>query len=396
MAAPLAALALLGSYAVTAAHNSQCSSEEAVVPSRASSLAQLQTHRHSSSTAGAIEEDNDASHESNSALCSQGKLLPELYLLGAQKCATTEFADDLMNSGVLSTGRLQPAYGDGKKEWHFFDGFYLHEDARWDVEKAQNRWLEALPPCPADSAATTSQRVILAEMTPNNLMYLPYGSGFAMSDSSANDLTKSDTINLPSTLAQFYGPLGQRLHFITLLREPLSRMQSGWYQSLTAKAVGLPGMEGTDGANFHEDLVAGLEEAEKGRLSMLMFSSMYGRQLQGFLAPFSASQFILMPYKLYTGDTQEEVCSIVSSVVGLPLHCQSPDAADRALQHNEHPSLEEEVPPNLRIRYDSFMEPENDLLVDVLLQAFLRGATLPLFHEEATQANIKAWLTSAW
>eukprot|EP00971_Amphidinium_carterae_P309308 6146677-Amphidinium_carterae.1 len=36
------------------------------------------------------------------ATCAEGRLLPEVYLLGAPKCGTTELADDLMQSGIHS------------------------------------------------------------------------------------------------------------------------------------------------------------------------------------------------------------------------------------------------------------------------------------------------------
>eukprot|EP00971_Amphidinium_carterae_P303558 6031704-Amphidinium_carterae.1 len=111
----------------------------------------------------------------------RGKLLPELYVLGAQKSGTTEFAVDLMDSGALMLSgadcslmcnscrgilsaasqrvhsglekecacvlRLGPMPNQSSQEWHFFEYWLVDHDHYWQQGLAMEDWYNALPAC---------------------------------------------------------------------------------------------------------------------------------------------------------------------------------------------------------------------------------------------------------
>merc|ERR1719198_1171217 len=73
---------------------------------------------------------NRGTHPYATSLCMDGKLVPKVYLLGAQKSATTSLAFDLMKAGIKSAaGR--------SKEWGMLES-----------GASRDEWLEQLPFAP--------------------------------------------------------------------------------------------------------------------------------------------------------------------------------------------------------------------------------------------------------
>merc|ERR1740130_2407917 len=72
-------------------------------------------------------------------LCIEGKAVPKLYVLGAQKTSTSSFANDLACAGIAPV----PSTSGNPKEFGFFSG-----RLKWSgAEKEKDEWLNQLPYC---------------------------------------------------------------------------------------------------------------------------------------------------------------------------------------------------------------------------------------------------------
>merc|ERR1719502_1389331 len=98
----------------------------------------------------------DTDPETN--FCFEGKLLPQFYLLGAPKCATTSFSMELGRHGHV---REAPKLW-SPKEWHFWEHFATESD----TEKAREVFFAALGACP-------KERLVLGDYSINNLAAVP-------------------------------------------------------------------------------------------------------------------------------------------------------------------------------------------------------------------------------
>lgn len=133
-------------------------------------------------------------------LCLNGRLVPELFVIGAQKSGTTSLASEL-SSGSADIILPESDEDYEKKEPHSFD---------WKYDEGEEHWLSRWPPCQQD------RRVLAVDMTP----------------------VLHTHICVPCRIRERYGELSGRLKFIVLLRNPVERMQSAFYHGQ---------------AGFHED-----------------------------------------------------------------------------------------------------------------------------------------------
>lgn len=136
-------------------------------------------------------------------VCMYGRFVPEFILIGVVKAATTSFAANLRQSnGIIFPSRCP----DGEpglcehgtdKEGHFFDmyrglgPYYMSE---------------SFPKCRHDV------RMVATDESPRYML----------------------DRNVPATIANWYGTLQLRLKFIILLRDPVARFQSDYYQAKKA------------------------------------------------------------------------------------------------------------------------------------------------------------------
>eukprot|EP00403_Amphidinium_massartii_P004983 CAMPEP_0178373656 /NCGR_PEP_ID=MMETSP0689_2-20121128/1972_1 /TAXON_ID=160604 /ORGANISM="Amphidinium massartii, Strain CS-259" /LENGTH=347 /DNA_ID=CAMNT_0019993599 /DNA_START=193 /DNA_END=1233 /DNA_ORIENTATION=+ len=320
--------------------------------------------------------------------CMEGRLVPEVYLLGASKSASTSLATEMHAQGIGNPHNINytsPGWPD--KEFAFFDSYLNWTNSTLDFGRMKQAWLDCMPGCPASSTS----RSIIADFTPMNLAYTALGPNLRPS-SRVNIGGMMDFFSLPSALRHFYGSaMGRQITFIALLREPLARMQSAWYQS---KAVQHPGLgilynytssggyvpdahAGSSGASFAEDLLLAINEFSQGRTTMLMWSSIYGRQLQDWLRKFHAQQFTLIPYRYYTTIAPAEVCNGISQRLRMTITCNPSALSSHQSNVRPHPSLEEDVTLDLQQQFQELIAPENQLLREVLLDAHHRGSSLP-------------------
>merc|ERR1719276_591606 len=162
-------------------------------------------------------------------LCIKGRQVPQLYVLGEPKTATTSFSWDLMSAGIetlgvqLREGRPEKPKGYCFKEMHFFDGVmnwdHVHEEGSLAYAAEKHKWLDLFDSCGVE-------RRVLADFTPSNLLMTP--RPWPALYKGTRKWEKPE-IDLPNLLPALYGDEQSRLVFVVMLREPLALFQSLWY-----------------------------------------------------------------------------------------------------------------------------------------------------------------------
>jgi len=366
------------------------------------SLRQLVVQRHRRHRGEQLNLSSVGATKWQSPTCAGGRLLPEVYVLGPPKSATTEISEDMNASGIVSVAAVSTQgsyYSDSPagspKEFHYFLRSYRSANHTFDVARSGQVWFESLPACsePTDEG----ERMITADYTPNHLAMAPPGSGFSIVRTSLPSDAGFVAIDMPQTLLSIYshymGAAINRVRFIINLREPLSRMQSHWYHMRVRGINAIPFLLA---ANFSEDVRIAVDGYEQGRISLILWFGLYGRQLQQYVAAFAPSQFFLLPYLYYTSVAKAEVCGALSLFLDYPLTCEAVIPASEASMHTDHPSVEEDVAPDLIERFQQTIAAEKELLVQQLTMAHQQGATLAHFAGSPSAAAVEEWLTRGW
>jgi len=320
-------------------------------------------------TSGNLTESFHASAAQLINLCAGGKFLPELYVLGAQKSATTSLALDLVRAGVES------AAGD-QKELRFFDD---------GLRQVRSMWLRQLPVCPASEI-----RRVLADFSPRNLAHTQMPVGWKPSTEGQKQ------VDVPALLSSFYGPqASRRLNFVVMLREPLSRMRSAWHHS---HQLGLK-WDGAAGPSFSKDLSFSLQEALHGKYTNWLWRSMYSRHIESFLDHFEPRQFVIVPFLQYMQINRQGVACSLSKRLRYPNICEQavPHAEAPHANSRTYPALENDVPQQIRLEFEHFIAAENGRLVQLLARTQRQGAELANYHDRMGDDHaIKSWLEAAW
>lgn len=327
-------------------------------------------------------------------ICIQGKQVPDFYVLGVQKCATSSLANNLMEAGMKNVhGDLNP------KEFHWFDhrmNYSLPMPDGYETNKAQ--WLSWMPECPIDG-----MRSVLADFTPDYLRLVPRPHKDFTIRSSLREWMKVQEMDIlgPQKMRNLYGPVpAQRLHFAVMFREPLAQMQSAWYH---AKSFNFHNAcKSCKASSFKEALQTNLEELkEQGKsdriLSPWVWTTMYARQLEPWLKFFNPSQFYLIPMKQLTGEKKDNICYELSSRLSFGVDCNSEGAESLHSWSHEHPQVDEDAGPEMRKAFDRAMAPEKWRLIKLLTNASRSGMGLANYEGQAGNATaIKGWLEGSW
>mmetsp|Transcript_56521 Transcript_56521/g.127048 ORF Transcript_56521/g.127048 Transcript_56521/m.127048 type:complete len:347 (+) Transcript_56521:46-1086(+) len=252
-----------------------------------------------------------------SVLCSRKKWLPELYVLGAPKAATTSLAWELVHNGIPSTATMA-SYNStvgvdealynltvgvdqafqreqsessfmNTKEWYFALQWVVNHDFVWDPAAAKEDWFRSMPACPVVDSSLATERKLFAEYNPGFLSMVGDSAtlgGFG----SLIGVSPNSSVNLPAWMQMLYGPLITRLTFVVMLREPLSAMQSSWYHARTYKdstgkePMGILGVAAAH--SFLSQLQETMEQFEQGHVSLWLWHVAYGTQLRQYLSFF--------------------------------------------------------------------------------------------------------------
>jgi len=332
--------------------------------------------------------------------CVGGRHVPKLYVLGAQKAATSSLYYDLEFVGFRHVGYPQKS----GKEFHFLDRWGETYPTMFDRDAEREEWMKQFPPCDESTG-------IFMDVTPSNLrsVALPVGTrptgthwgDWRYAHRSIKDSASGLEMSLPSTLRYIYGDDASRqLVFVILLREPLSRMQSNWYH---AQATGWVQCLDCKNSTFASALSHTLDKVSG--LNPLpiyddwLWASLYARQIVIWLDAFSADQLVVLPFKSFTEGNKIRVCNVISHKLDALVDCSKLKSANNTAQINshEHRSLEEDISPELRDRFFDLLSEDNTRLVKILTQAHFMGATLQGYKGNAGDENaVWTWLSSGW
>lgn len=295
-------------------------------------------------------------------ICVKGKLVPEVYVLGAPKCATTTFAFEFAGAGAECAA--------GTKEYHFWKEEAIAEYYT-DSNSSEAKWLQPLPSCDKGT------RRIVADFTPEYLATLPHPQSDQMPLN--RNTTLDDALSkhsLPMILNSIYGVLGSKVKFFVMLREPLARMHSWWYYC--GKKEGF------------QDHAAEEVTVLKGSA----WHSTYGWQLKVWTEIFDFKQFYVIPFKLFGGNSSEHICRDVQQRVHFDMQC-NPVGPERL--HSSHPSLEKDTSAAFRTKFNDFMAGDKAILVDTLTAGSVKGMGLPSFTGKVgSHRDLQHWLEYNW
>jgi len=325
-------------------------------------------------------------------LCIQGRQVPDFYMLGVQKSATTSMAYDLKSAGI----RAVPVTASNAKEWHFFDYALFNRQDEVPKQSLPPMFMEDMGQCNG-SDAPTALRSVVADFTPDYLRLVPrpkddYGPGPMTEDRWDMD------ISMPWRLRYIYGDQNAaKVQFAIILREPLSQMQSAWYNAAAAKFHSI--CFSCKAPSFRVALTSHLDGLDSSPkiLSEWLWVTFYGRQIEHWVSQFSPSQFYVLPMKHYTKGDKDSVCRDLSNRLQFAIQCESHGAASTHAWGHEHPDVESDAGQVLRDRFETAMAGEKKRLIQVLTKAHQQGMTLAGFHGNAgDERAVKEWLEAGW
>eukprot|EP00434_Breviolum_minutum_P011982 symbB.v1.2.010566.t1/scaffold691.1/size191848/7 len=347
----------------------------------------LLQHAHSGPTA--LVED-----EVSKSVCSNGRLMPNFYILGSAKAGSSTLGKVLLRAGITSSSYVVD--GERKKEsqllikHHFFEEFegadLTEAAAKW---RFAQKWYELFPQCSEQNVAKflvpDSSAVGIAEMTPYHLTLVK-----------PQDLDMTEVVgplrvggggayqgfDFPPVLHHIYGQSAPKVRFCLTMREPISRTQSELYMIMRQGGL-------KDPAQNLTDMLEGY--ISSGKPSRLLWTSFYGQHLRGWFSSWNASQFLVLPYKLMS-TKPVAVCRSVMAHLQTKLNCAD---FERHGNSAKHPTLEEDVPQALLQKANEALEPQLRLLVQVLLDAEKVGAVLPVL-ETRTFTGVRDWILNGW
>lgn len=284
--------------------------------------------------------------------CVNGKLAPEVYLLGAATSLTTSLAFELTGAGATCAG--------GATEF----GFWTEETVaafKQEPDQVLASWLSAMPDCDEGS------RQLVGDFTPAYLALVPQPA-------SAHELPW--TAGLPFTLSQAYGMKSRSLNFVVALQEPLQRMSSVMRRLDISTGSGEEAPIDLD--TFRNDA----------------WASMYGWQLRVWTQVFHPDQFYIIPFAAFAGATSEAICRDLSTRMSFAIDCkQMLMSFDTSLQR----TLAAEMSEEFRAMFTQYMQRDKDVLLDTLVDGTLSGMGLAAYRgARGNCTQIQEWLERYW
>lgn len=341
-------------------------------------------------------------------VCVGDHLAPTLFVIGAQKAATTTMANDwkeVIDRPLYSSwspSKLCKANEDDicKKETQYFNLQY----------KAQNRSRYA-------NLYTTCKDTVhgvAADFTPD---YLP-------------------NQKVPERIAEFYADKKDSLVFVVSLREPIRRMQSAFYDGVNegwcCKETSKDGKKYTPSFKEHTDhlltavkdfageegnFYAQLGNAFQGnggaksqqlfRRHRTAFQGLYYYNLLPWLKQFDAKQFVVFPGKEYTANREDFSQNPVINAINDRLHdslqihptaSESESGETKNRNVGKHPKLAEDLSEeDMKVLEKKVFHPVNVKLAKLLAKKQKDGLTLAGYEgDEGDYKAILKWLEKGW
>jgi len=347
-------------------------------------------------------------------LCAGGKQLPDLYVLGVQKCSTSSLAKALMAAGVKNVHSPE-----NKKELHFFNmPIKLDYSLEWEentgrpwkeykeelldiiiwkglnLEQNRKLWYDYnMPDCPVASRA---ERSVLADFTPDYVRIVPKTDDLGLIEEPNWRPVDRMNISLPKFMRKMYGDAASnKLTFTIMLRNPIAQVQSAWYMSEASGFVYCRGCKGTNFQTVLREHLTGMLKKKNRVASLWLYTAMYARQIEEWLEHYDASQFFVIPMMELGRDDTTEICREFSRRLSYTMECR-PGAMDHTWS-GKHPPVEDDTTPELMADFNKLMKGENDRLVTLLAKAHNRGMSLAHYHGKAgDEGAIREWLFAGW
>lgn len=317
-----------------------------------------------------------AGHPDN--MCMGGKLVSEMFVLGAKNSGTSSLYTDLKSHyGIWQAPDNGPV-----KEWFFF--------SRGETA-TRTDWLRAHLPCPAG-------RSHMVDFCVMNLFMVPLPDDLTHSQKFGfpnKHEFASYTWNTPALVKKWYGKLAGALKFVVVLRDPLSRSQSEYYHTLL--------LRNCIGCNSRSDFAAALgfnanlSLMSPPRITDWFWKSLYARHIEAWLRYFPADQFTVIPFRLFVQLDTRTVAKHFIDEFGLTW--ATPFVTPSRSNMHEHPPLADELPlgHKARVAFNKFFGPENARLVKLLQHLGQGGGKLLGFTADLQELEeVKKWLESAW
>ena len=348
------------------------------------------------------------SSPSGGSLCLDGKGVPTLYLIGAQKSGTTALGTLIFNAGGVSAGFERGVHSGSAKELNV-----LH--------------VPSWPNVCNETATTAVQRRAWASSFVHECSS---SSHFTLTDMTANYYSQA---RLPTILAEMHLRSASKLSLAIILREPVSRMQSSFYWSFPKSkpgdfAAAVQGLRQQAACSWLLDDVQ-WEARELGECKSnsklvrdcpsfqeFLVGSLYGRHLDAWLrGGFSPHQFTVLPMGWVLEQPQGAIASLVSERTrwdeGFPTPALDPVAPElldpvqtnlSAPEHRNdraHPTLEEDLgAEQLGWLRGMFFDDDAERLAQRLAGARRLGLVVGGCDDTtcADAAGLKARMASTW
>jgi len=319
-------------------------------------------------------------------LCDKRRQIPEVYLLGAQKSATSSFATDLRDAGVESACESLEC------------NFFTHLHSQWNAS-FKAALLRRLPHCPQ-----AHRRVIFVNkpahlrMVPLPEGTQPTGTHWDLPDWWVGANRHASGRDLPVLLHILYGSAAFKLMFIVLLREPLRRMVSAWR---VARELGFNFIcIDCRAPTMHQALNGTMRRAAQNPpfYDDWLWASMYGRQLEHWVNSFDPHQFYFVPFREYTSGGGSKICHSLADALNINMTCSN--FQRRTHDHASTPhAFIERISLGLRRQVESFFSQEMIRLVKVITRARIMGATLAGDAGDVGTndcESVRRWLETKW
>lgn len=343
-------------------------------------------------------------------VCQDGKQLPDLYVLGVQKCGTSSLARALAGAGV------QIAHSpDNAKELHFFNmpikvDFSLDWEAdngrpwkeykeeakllpmiKWEgssLEENRKMWHEYyMPTCPQ------GQRTVLADFTPDYVRIVPKGEDVGRLYDFWRPVDLMN-VSLPKFMKSMYGEASKKVTFAIMIREPLAQLQSAWYMSLRSNFIYCRSCKGE---SFNATLEQHMKQLKNKDLTEWLWTVMYARQIEEWLTHFDASQFYIIPMHVLAKGDNKNICREFARRLHFRMDCHGGEMTQTF--GGTHPTMEEDVGPEdsaIRTKFSAVMDVENERLVRLLSKAYAKGLSLANYEGLGDENSVRSWLLSGW
>lgn len=300
-------------------------------------------------------------------LCSHGRVLPSLLLLGCMKCATTLLHKIIVKAcprTVTQGQRLKKESWFRFKEKHYFD-------RNETIEEGVRFYVQHYPRCPDES------RAVVGLDSTQAYLKTPWAAPRA---------------------ATTYGADAGRVRFIVVLREPVARLLSNYHhRRKSGDLANEPVFEAYAVKQLDEAAACGGGAPLWGRCGARptdgLWVGLYHEQLRHWLAFFSAPQFALVPFSEVTGN-QDAALRALLGRLELPCAFNAPPLDKRV---NSKTPGNATIDDAVRASLAAFYAPANDALVRLVhaegLRVELAGANYSSrdFADYACDSEPCAW-----